>query len=45
MCESDLKITTFLEPMVVVQNAPSRFASSAGHPGRIFLAISVKLCV
>src|SRR4051794_21200225 len=29
MCESDLKITTFLEPMVVVQNAPS--ALSAFH--------------
>ncbi len=39
MCESDLKITTDLPPMVVVQYAPRRLACSAGQPARIFLEI------
>ncbi len=45
MCESDLNTTTDLLPIFVVQKAPSRFACSAGHPLRIFLAIFAKLCV
>ena len=39
MCESDLKTTTFLVPMVVVQNAPRLLARRAGHPARIRLEI------
>ena len=45
MCESDLKTTTDLSPMVVVQYAPRRFAWIAGEPLRIFLEIAAKLWV
>ena len=44
-CDSDLKTTTFLPPIVVVQNAPSRFALTAGEPLLIWLDSAAKLWV
>ena len=44
-CDSDLNTSTVLPPIVVVQNAPSRFAFTAGEPALIALEIDAKLWV
>jgi len=43
--DSDIKTTTLLSPIRVVQYAPKRPAFSAGQPLRIFLEIFEKLCL